>query len=100
MSANGPIADIPDRWHKLRMRWVTAFKWALPVWLVTIAAVGALMFFTDFVWETGAAEAIRRFTVVVVVALPLIAWLIKASSEDLAAYRAAFETRDSEEGKS
>ena len=61
MSALDPIADIPDSRHKLEMRLATALKWTLPVWLITMSAVGALLIYTGFVSEIGTAEVLKRF---------------------------------------
>ncbi|MEO6579782.1 MAG: hypothetical protein ABIN83_01355 [Sphingomicrobium sp.] len=53
---------------------------------------------TDFVEEIRTPEALKRFGLVLVVGLPLIAYIIKASADDVAAYRAALGKDDADEG--
>jgi len=72
------------------MTWMKALKWATPVWIVTIAAIGALMFLTDFAAGVGTAEALKRLVLGAFVALPLITFLVKETIDDLARFRAAF----------
>ena len=69
------------------MRLITALKWTLPVWLIAMGAMGALMFLTDNVGEIGRTEALRRYALIVVVSLPLIAWIIKRTGDDIAWWR-------------
>lgn len=76
------------------MKWMKALKWAFPLWLVMMSIAGALMFLTGFVAEVGAAEAWKRFCILLVVALPLIAFVIKATCDDFAAYLVAFWNRE------
>jgi hypothetical protein len=45
----------------------------------------------------GTAEALKRIALVTLVALPLIAFLVKTTSNDVIRYRAAFLERDAEE---
>lgn len=71
-----------------------ALKWATPVWIVTMAAIGALMFLTDFVLNAGTAETLKRFVLVTFAALPLITFLIRAISDDVARFRATFLEND------
>jgi hypothetical protein len=80
------------------MKWMTALRRATPVWIVTIGAVGASMFLTNFAAEVGAAEAIKRLALVAVAALPLIAFLVKATSDDFMRFKAAFSARDADGG--
>lgn len=80
------------------MKWTTAVKWSVPVWVVIMSAIGTLMFSTDFVQEIGTPVALKRFGLILVVALLLIAYLIKATADDVAAYRAAWGKDDADEG--
>ena len=57
------------------MKWAMAVKWSLPVWAVTVSAIGASMVLTDFGEEIGTPAALKRVGFVVV-GLPLIACLI------------------------
>jgi hypothetical protein len=57
------------------MKWTMAVKWSLPVWAVTVSAIGASMVLTDFGEEIGTPAALKRVGFVVV-GLPLIACLI------------------------
>jgi len=75
-----------------------AVKWSLPVWVVTVSAIGASMLLTNFVEEIGTPEALKRLGFIVVLGLPLIACLIKATADDVAAYRAAWRKDDADEG--
>lgn len=59
--------------------------YALPVWLVIIAAACALALYTNFLVEVGTTEALKRLGIV---ALPLIAWLIKKAVGDFDAFQA------------
>lgn len=70
------------------MKWKTALMYALPVWLVIIAAACALALYTNFLVEVGTTEALKRLGIVAGVALPLIAWLIKKAVGDFHAFRA------------
>ena len=36
-----------------------AVKWSLPVWVVTVSAIGASMLLTNFVEEIGTPEALN-----------------------------------------
>lgn len=76
------------------MTWMNAIKWAVPVWIVTIGTIGGLMFLTGFAAEVGKAEALNRLVVLTVVALPLIVFLLKATSGDVARFRAAYRSTD------
>jgi hypothetical protein len=58
------------------MKWTMAVKWSLPVWVVTVSAIGASMVLTDFGEEIGTPAALKRVGFIVVVGLPLIACLI------------------------
>ena len=53
-----------------------AVKWSLPVWVVTVSAIGASMVLTDFGEEIGTTGALKRVDFIVVVGLPLSACLI------------------------
>jgi hypothetical protein len=79
------------------MKWMQALKWALPIWVVMLGAAGALMYLTDFVTKIGTVEASKRIVLVILVALPLITFLIKVSSDEFSAYRAAWGKRDIDE---
>ena len=80
------------------MKWTTAVKWSFPVWVIAMSAIGAWVFLTVFVEEIGTPEAIKRFGLIVVVGLPLIAYLVKATADDIAAYRAVWGKADADEG--
>ena len=62
------------------MKWAMAVKWSLPVWAVTVSAIGASMVLTDFGEEIGTPEALKRVGFIVVVGLPLIACLITVAA--------------------
>ena len=80
------------------MKWMTALRWATPVWIVTIGLAGAGMFLTDFfATDVGNAEVTKRFALLAVVSLPLIAFLVKETSDDFGRFRAAFPPQDAEE---
>ncbi len=82
------------------MTWSKAFKWAMPFWVALIGGIGASMFFTDFATDVGTTEALKRLCLVALVGLPLVAFLIKATVDDIARLRAAFPKngRDRDEG--
>jgi hypothetical protein len=42
------------------MTWITALKWATPIWILVIGIIGAFLFLTDFAADMGEAEAIKR----------------------------------------
>jgi hypothetical protein len=82
------------------MKWTTATKWGLLAWLVTMSAVGALMFYTDFAAQVGRAAALKRYGLLALLAFPLIIWLIKKSGDDLSAFRAAWPPKNKSTGSS
>lgn len=69
------------------MKWKTALTYAVPVWLVIIAAGCALALYTNFLVEVGTTEALKRLGIVAGIALPLIAWLIKKAVDDFETFR-------------
>ena len=81
------------------MTWKKAFKWATPVWIVTIGAISGLMFLTDFATDVGIAEAFKRLCLVALVALPLVAFLIRATVGDVARFRAVFLKENGDESQ-
>ena len=58
------------------MKWTMAVKWSLPVWAVTVSALGASMVLTDFGEEIGTPAALTRLGFIVGLGVPLIACLI------------------------
>lgn len=74
-------------------------KWATPIWIVTIGAIGLSMFFTDFATDVGTAEALQRLCLVALVGLPLIAFVIRATVDDVANFRAAFLKNGADKGQ-
>lgn len=79
------------------MKWMTAFIWATPVWAVAVGAAAASMFFTDFAAEVGVVEAYKRLLIFTLLTLPIIAFVIRATSGDVARFRAAFRSEDGAE---
>lgn len=80
------------------MKWMTALRWATLIWIVTIGLAGAGMFLTDFfAADVEHAEVTKRFALLAGVSLPLIAFLIKETSDDFRRLRAAFPPQDAEE---
>jgi uncharacterized membrane protein len=79
------------------MKWMTAFIWATPVWVVAVGAAAASMFFTNFAAEVGTVEANKRLLIFTFITLPLIAFAIKATSNDVVRFRAAFFSEDAAE---
>jgi len=79
------------------MKWMTAFIWATPVWAVAVGAAAASMFFTNFATEVGTAEAHKRLLIFTFITLPLIAFVIKTTSNDVACFRATFFLEDAAE---
>lgn len=80
------------------MTWIRALKWATPFWIVTIGAISVSMFLTDFATNVGAAEALKRLCLIALVALPLIAFLIRATVDDVTRFRAAFLKKGADKG--
>ena len=76
------------------MKWMTAFVWATPVWAMAVGAAAASMFFTNFAAEVGTVEAHKRLLIFTFITLPLIAFVIKSISNDVARFRAAFLSED------
>ncbi len=55
------------------------------------------MFFTNFAAEVGTVEAHKRLLFFTFIFLPLIAVVIKATSDDIVRFRAAFFSEDAAE---
>lgn len=79
------------------MKWMTAFIWATPVWAVAVGAAAATMFFTNFAAEVGTVEAHKRLIIFTFISLPLIAFVVKTTSNDVVRFRAAFFSKDAAE---
>lgn len=78
------------------MTWMKAFGWATPVWIVTIGMIGASMFLTDFATDIGMTESLTRLCLVAFVGLPLIAFLIRATVNDVMKFRVLFLKKDAD----
>lgn len=81
------------------MTWIKALKLATPCWIVSTGAIGVSMVFTDFATNVGAAEALKRLCLIALVGLPLIAFLIRATADDAARFRAAFPKKGEDKGQ-
>lgn len=91
------IADVRRGWHSRPVKWMTALIWATPVWAVAVGAAAASIFFTNLAAEVGTVEAQERLLIFTFVTLPLIAFVIKATSDDVVRFRAAFLSKDAAE---
>jgi hypothetical protein len=62
--------------HNQCMKWITALKWAVPVWLLVCAAIVAINYAAE------AKASLFNLAVALVTAYPLTAFIIKATGED------------------
>jgi hypothetical protein len=81
------------------MTWIKALKWATPFWIATIGTIGISMFCTDFATDVGTPEALKRLCLAALVGLPLIAFSIRATVDDVVRFRAAFPKKGADEGQ-
>ena len=70
------------------MKWSAALKWAIPAWLLVCAVTVAINYAAE------ARLALLDLVVALLAAFPLTAFIIKATSEDVAKWRAAYGSRD------
>ena len=80
------------------MTWIKSFKVAIPLWIVAIGAAGASMFLTNFAADVGFEEAFERLLLAAFALLPLMAFVVKATSADIGRFRAAFPKKVSRDG--
>lgn len=59
---------------------------------MAVGAAAASIYFTDVAGEVGTVEAYKRLLIFTLITLPLTAFVIKATSNDGARFRAAFRS--------
>ena len=72
------------------MKWSKVLKRAIPVWLLVCAVVIAI----NYLFESRVLPF--QLIVTLAAAYPLIAFILKATAEDFAKWRAAFGSKDDE----